>query len=181
MHRTKEYDATIELGVPVTLIDAVLEDEDGGVEIPGLDMLLASVAVARALVPVQMVGAELRFLRHVLHLTGAGFAAAIDLGDKTVVSRWENDRARPGGYAEKAVRQLALNLLASRAPGIDVGENAIPGMRIRPRAVSEGPLPLSFRFQRRAGPESRPLDCYAMAAQAHGGGRMGGERGAIPA
>ena len=164
MRKVKKYDATIELGVPVTLIDAVLEDEDGSVEIPDLDMLLASVAVARALVPVQMVGAELRFLRHVLHLTGTEFADAIDLSDKSVVSRWENDRARPGGYTEKAIRQLVLNLLGGRAPGIDMGKNAIPGMRIHPRDASEGPLPMSFRLQKRAGSENRSTDCYATAA-----------------
>ena len=164
MRRKRKYDATIELGVPVTLIDAVLEDEDGSVEIPDLDMLLASVAVARALVPVQMVGAELRFLRHVLHLTGTEFADAIDLSDKSVVSRWENDKARPGGYVEKVIRQLVLNLLGGRAPGIDVGKNAIPGMRIDPRDASEGPLPMSFRLQKRAGSKNRSADCYATAA-----------------
>ncbi len=212
MRKVKKYDATLELGVPVTLIDAVLEDEDGSVEIPDLDVLLASVAVARALVPVQMVGAELRFLRHVLHLTGAEFADAIDLSNKSVVSRWENDRARaaalrerdalassvvsrwendraraaalkerdalassvvsrwendrarPGGYTEKAIRQLVLNLLGGRAPGIDVGKNAIPGMRIHPRDGSEGPLPMSFRLQKRVGSENSSTDCYATAA-----------------
>ena len=38
---------------------------------------------------------------------------------------------RPGGFTEKVVRQLVLNLLGPRAPGIAVPENAIPGMRIR--------------------------------------------------
>ena len=164
MHEKREYDATPGLGIPVTLTDAVLEHEDGSVEIPHLDMLLASVAVARVLVPVQMVGAELRFLRHVLHLTGTEFATEIDLSDKAVVSRWENDKARPAGYTEKIIRQHILNELSSRAPGIDIGQTTIPRMKIRPRAVSEGPLPMSFILERRSGSENQPVDCYAAAA-----------------
>ena len=84
MTRTKQYyDATVEIGLPVTLVDTVEEHTDGSVGIPNPDMLLATVAVARVLAPVQMVGAELRFLRHVLDLTGTEFAQAIDLSDKT--------------------------------------------------------------------------------------------------
>jgi len=164
MTKTKEYDATVEIGLPVTLVDTVEEHTDGSVEIPNLDMLLATVAVARVLAPVQMVGAELRFLRHVLDLTGTEFARAIDLSDKTVVSRWENDKVHPGGYTEKVIRQLVLNLLDRRAPGIDIGDNAIPGMKVRPRDPSEGPLPMSFSLLRRPGSKGRSGDCYAEAA-----------------
>ena len=164
MRKTREYDATVEMGLPVTLIDTVLEDDDGSVDIPNLDMLLATVAVARVLAPVQLVGAELRFLRHVLHLTGAEFAHAIDLSDKSVVSRWENDKVRPGGYTEKIVRQLILNKLGHRAPGIEIPENAIPGMKIRQRVASEGPLPMAFSFRSRSESEGRSVDCYAKAA-----------------
>ena len=164
MHRKSKYDATIEMGVPVTLIDTVLEDEDGNVEIPNLDMLLATVAVARVLTPIQMVGPELRFLRHVLHLTGAEFARAIDLSDKTVVSRWENGRTRPGGYTEKIIRQLILNVLGQRAPGIEIPENAIPGMRICQREALEGPLPMAFCFKTRSDSGGGSADYYAEAA-----------------
>ena len=164
MHKTSEYDATVEMGLPVTLIDTVREDDDGNVEIPNLDMLLATVAVARVLAPVQLVGAEVRFLRHVLHLTGTEFAREIDLSDKTVVSRWENGKSRPGGYTEKIIRQLILNVLGHRAPGIEIPGNAIPGMRIRQREASEGPLPMAFSFKSRSGSEGQPIDCYAEAA-----------------
>ena len=33
MHKTSEYDATVEMGLPVTLIDTVQEDDDGNLEI----------------------------------------------------------------------------------------------------------------------------------------------------
>ena len=164
MKTKREHDATPEIGIPVTLLDTVREDDDGNLEIPNLDMLLATVAVARVLTPVQLVGAELRFLRHVLHLTGAEFARAIDLSDKTVVSRWENGKTRPGGYTEKIIRQLILNKLGHSAPGIEIPENAIPGMVIRQREASEGPLPMAFSFKSRSGSEGQPIDCYAEAA-----------------
>lgn len=164
MKTKREHDATPEIGIPVTLLNTVREDDDGNLEIPNLDMLLATVAVARVLAPVQLVGAELRFLRHVLHLTGSEFAREIDLSDKTVVSRWENGKTRPGGYTEKIIRQLILNVLSRRAPGIEIPENAIPGMRIRQREASEGPLPMAFSFKSRSGSEGQPIDCYAEAA-----------------
>ena len=164
MQRKHEYDATIEVGVPVTLIDAVEEREDGSVRIPNLDMLLAAVAVARVLEPVQLIGAELRFLRSVLELTGAELAEAIDLSDKSVVSRWENDKVRPGGFTEKVVRQLVLNLLGPRAPGIAVPENAIPGMKIRPRDLTDGPLQIVLRLERQAEAAGASAERYAAAA-----------------
>ena len=164
MQPTEKYDATLELGLPVTLIGAVTESEDGSATFPNLRMLLATIAVARALTPVQLVGVELRFLRGALLLTGAEFAEAIDLSDKSVVSRWENDRTRPGGFTEKVIRQLVLNLLGSHAPGVGIPANAIPGMKIRPRETAEGPLPMTFEFARRDGADGEAADCYARAA-----------------
>ena len=164
MKTKREHDATPEIGIPVTLLNTVREDDDGNLEIPNLDMLLATVAVARVLAPVQLVGAELRFLRHVLHLTGTEFARAIDLSDKTVVSRWENGKSRPGGYTEKIIRQLILNVLGHRAPGIEIPVNAIPGMKICQREASEGPLPMAFALKSRSGSEGQSIDCYAAAA-----------------
>ena len=129
-----EYDATREIGVPVTLVDAVEEFADGSVSFPKLEMLLATVVVARVLVPVPLTGTELRFLRRTLGLTGAEFADAIDLSEKSVISRWENDRVRPGGLTEKVIRQFVLNEL-----GIKVPRNAIPAMKIAPRPITEPP------------------------------------------
>ena len=166
MRRKPEYDATVEMGFPVTLIGAAIEHDDGSVEIPNLNTLLSTLAVTRILDPGQLVGAEIRFLRHVLDLTGSEFAEKIDLSNKSVVSRWENDKVRPGGYTEKVIRQLVLNLLGRCAPGIEIGANAIPGMKIRPREVSEGPLRMSLRLveRRNETEEGQSGDWYAVAA-----------------
>ncbi len=160
--KTETYDAGPVLGLPVTLAGVVSRDEEGTIEIPRLDMLLATVAVTRALDPEQLFGTEIRFLRHVLNFTGSEFAEEIDLSDKTVVSRWENGRTRPGGYTEKVIRQLVLNLLARRAPGVRVGENAIPGMKIRPRDEA---LPMTFTWRRRRLADGRTLRCYVPLLQ----------------
>ena len=104
-----------------------------------------------------MVGAELRFLRHVLGRTGSEFAAALDLSDRTVVSRWENGATRPGVYTEKVIRQLVLNLLARRAPGVEIGDNAIPGMKLRPRGEA---LPMAFALGTRRRADGRAERCY---------------------
>ncbi len=143
----REYDATREIGVPVRLLDAVEEFDDGSVRFPNLEMLLATVAVARALVPVQLTGTELRFLRRALGFSGAGFAEAIDLSDRSVVSRWENDRVRPGGFTEKVIRQFVVNELGPQAPGVPVPRNAIPTMRIAARPLNEAPLEITLQLR----------------------------------
>ena len=53
---------------------------------------------------------------------------------------------------------------ASKPSGIEVPENAIPGMKICRRAASEGPLPMAFSFRSRSESEGRSVDCYAKAA-----------------
>ena len=73
-------------------------------------------------------------------------------------------RAHPGGCTEKVIRQLVLIPLGRRAPGIDIADNAIPGMKVRPREVSEGPLLMTFSFGNRPGSEGRSVGCYAEAA-----------------
>ena len=49
--------------LPATLIDAMEEREDGNMRFFNFDMLWAMVAAARVHEPVQLVGAERRFLR----------------------------------------------------------------------------------------------------------------------
>ncbi len=160
----RKYDATAEIGVPVTLTDAVEGFDDGSVRFPNLEMLLATVAVARVLIPVQFTGAEIRFLRHALDRTGAEFAEAIDLSDKSVVSRWENDRVRPGGFTEKVIRQLVLNELGPRAPGIPVPGNAIPSMRIAARPLAEGPVEIALEWREGSAAGEERSQHYAAAA-----------------
>ena len=157
--KKKTYDATDELGVPVTLIDTVSEDEEGTIEIPDLDMLLATVAVTRVLEPARMVGRS-----------SFAFCAMSSTAREANLPRRSTSATRPSSPAGRTTRRgraasrrksfgnSVLNLLAGRAPGVEIGENAVPGMKIRPRGEA---LPLAFAYARRnVGPGGRPVRCY---------------------
>ena len=60
--------------------------------------------------------------------------------------------------------RAAAAATASQPSGIEIPENAIPGMKISQRAASEGPLPMAFSFRSRSESEGRSVDCYAEAA-----------------
>jgi transcriptional regulator with XRE-family HTH domain len=101
------------LGLPysVVLVDAAeeeIDEETGtriGISIPDLEGLIATLAVARSFVPVQLDGAEVRFLRRALGKSAKELAG--DLGvDAATFSRWENGRAAVGEWADKQLRMF---------------------------------------------------------------------------
>jgi len=131
-----EYDASVEIGLPVTLVDTVrIEvDEDGDelIHIPRQKELIATVAMSIALDPLALSGKELRFLREAVDMTGKEFAEAIDCRPE-VLSRWENDKQQMGGYVEKVIRQLVCEELKAEAPGVAYEPAAIPRLKIMQR------------------------------------------------
>ena len=160
----RKYDATEKIGVPVTLFDAVEESSDGDVRFPRLEMLIATVAVTRVLIPIELTETELRFLRHALGLTVAEFAEAINLREKSEVSHWENGRMRPGGLTEKDIRQLVLDELGSRAPGIPFPPDVIPLMVVTHRPPAEGPLEIALQLRESSSVGEERSRHYAAAA-----------------
>ena len=157
------YDARVELGYPVFVENGAIQYEDQSVELPERVALSATVAVARALLPVQLCGKELKFLRKALRLTGEQLSDAIDAGGASVVSRWESDKTAMSGYVEKVIRQLVVDELRDRAPGVEIPKAAISRMKIRARQ-DEGrdPLPLTVVYQ--AAAEESQVGAYAIAA-----------------
>lgn len=143
-----EYDASTILGYPVTVLDAAYEDEElDAIGIVNASALSASAAVTRALIPLQLCGAELRFLRKAMGRTGKEFAEAIDV-DPAVLSRWENDKQTMGGFAEKVIRQFVLDELGEAAAGVPAPKGLVPTMKIVPRdAADTEPLRLVFRLK----------------------------------
>lgn len=134
MPRTlQSYDAAAEIGLPVTLLDAIRveEDADGDelIRIPRQSELFAAVAMSVALDPLALSGKELRFLREAVDMTGKEFADAIDCAP-AVLSRWENGKQAIGGYAERVIRQLVCEELKAAAPGIAYEPAAIPRLKI---------------------------------------------------
>ncbi|MBB4286823.1 helix-turn-helix domain-containing protein [Roseospira goensis] len=124
------------LGLPVVLRNAVVRETCTAcgattTEIPDLDGLTAALAVTRGLYPLQLTGAELRFLRKATGMNARDFADAIDL-DTASLSRWENDKQTLGGYAEKVMRVFVCEALHDQAPAIPYAAGMIARLKLRP-------------------------------------------------
>jgi len=126
------------LGLPYPVIlenaaEELLDEVTGeriGVRIPNLEGLAAAVAVVRCLCPLQLCGAEVRFIRRVLDMTQEELANALELDAKETISRWENDARPCGGYVEKLLRYTAINKLGKRATGLSADKDAIGDLKI---------------------------------------------------
>lgn len=143
MFRTIErYEAT-SMGVPFSLIlingaEEEIDDETGhavGIHIPNLEGLIAAVTVARVLIPLQLSGAEVKFIRRALGKSSKDFAESLAL-DPASLSRWENGKQILGGWADKQVRMAAVILLGDKVPSLNIDQKSIVDLQMHPR--SEG-------------------------------------------
>lgn len=71
--------------------------------IPNISDLHASIAESFALKPSLLTGAELRFIRKELKLSGREFSRLLGI-DHTTLSRWENGKKSPGKPSDRLVR-----------------------------------------------------------------------------
>jgi DNA-binding transcriptional regulator YiaG len=131
------------LGIPVLLRNAVIRTTcpacgEETTEIPDMDSLVAAVAMARALCPVQLSGAEVRFLRKATGMLAREFAEAIEL-DAASLSRWENEKQTLGGHAEKVLRLFVCEQLHEAAPAVTYSAAMIPRLRLVARSVLGDP------------------------------------------
>lgn len=140
MFRTLDHYEATSFGVPflVTLINGAeeeIDDETGqpvGIHIPDLEGLIAAIVVSRVLTPLQLSGAEVKFIRRAIGKTSKDFAEALGL-DPATFSRWENGRQSVGEWADKQVRMSALIMLGDRVPLLHIDQKAIVDLRIRQR------------------------------------------------
>ncbi|MFN9096336.1 MAG: hypothetical protein ACK5WN_18785 [Alphaproteobacteria bacterium] len=128
------------LPYPVVLINAAVEHVDAagnvlGVSVPDLEGLAAAVAVARAFLPVELTGSEVRFMRKVIGMSAKDFAEALKL-DPASLSRWENNKQTLGGWAESQVRLATVGMLAQRKPSLRPDMEKL--FRMVPRKREEG-------------------------------------------
>jgi transcriptional regulator with XRE-family HTH domain len=128
------------LPYPVVLINAAEEHSDAvgnvlGVSVPNLEGLAAAVAVARAFLPVELTGSEVRFLRKVIGMSAKDFAEALKL-DPASLSRWENNKQTLGGWAESQVRLATVAILTQRMPSLKPDMEKL--FRMVPRKREEG-------------------------------------------
>lgn len=131
------------LPYPVVLVDSAEAEIDAsgamvGVSVPDMEGLACAVALVRCIDPLQLAGEEVRFIRHVLDLSGRELAQAMGM-DHATLSRWENGKQLPGAWADKQVRFIALLQLADRVHGLHVDPKAAIPLQIIPRAAGKWP------------------------------------------
>ncbi len=142
IHRYEEQS----LGLPyaVVLIDgaeAEIDDATGetvGISVHAVEKLAASVAMIRALDPLQLDGREVRFIRRVIGMSAKDFAESLPI-DPATFSRWENNKQIVGEWADKQVRMAALIALRDRAPHLTVDPKEVIRLRVRVRQPDEWP------------------------------------------
>lgn len=113
------------------------------VEIPDLQGLIRATAVARALIPVRLNGADIKFLRRALDMSQRLFAEAMQMTVETV-SRWENDARGVGGMSEMLVRHNVCALMHDVDPAIEYDPLMITRMRFRELAEGQALPPIAF-------------------------------------
>jgi transcriptional regulator with XRE-family HTH domain len=132
------------LPYPVVLLDAaeeITDPDDGsviGVAVPDAEELAAAVALSLCFMPARLTGAEVRFIRRVLGMTGQDLAAAVEM-DPATLSRWENGKQSVGGWADKAIRMAAVLQLQDRAPGSNQHPEDVVRLRLVDRVEGSNP------------------------------------------
>lgn len=118
------------------------------IEIPNLVGLIAAVALSRAMQPMKLTPAEIRFLRKTIGLQSKALADSLNVSAEAV-SRWESGAQTMSPQAEKVLRIVAVSILGPRAPAIDVDVNTVLGLKLTPcRDGSNGVEPMRFELVR---------------------------------
>jgi DNA-binding transcriptional regulator YiaG len=77
--------------------------------VPNLDGLLRVIAVAIVTNRLPLTGAEVRYLRKYLEMSGEQFARILHT-DKSTLSKWETGAVNIGSKSDLLIRSVALNL-----------------------------------------------------------------------
>jgi transcriptional regulator with XRE-family HTH domain len=93
---------------------------------------MAAAAMARCLLAVSLRGSELRTIRRIVGWKASELAEHMDVqASPQTVSRWENDKQKMGGYAQKLFRLNVCEALKDRAPGIAYSAGDVARLRVR--------------------------------------------------
>lgn len=143
-----EYDATVEVGLRTVVHGAAIERTHEGettVELPQIDKLLATAAIARCLMTVRLRGPEIKAMRKIMGMTLADLAGRMD--ERTAVetvSRWEKENQPMGGYAEKLLRLLICEELREHAPGADYNASMISNLRVKDPWITDASFEVPY-------------------------------------
>lgn len=145
MFRTIERYEENGLGLPypVVLINAAEEEVDDtgtavGIHIPGMEELVAAIAVTRCLSPFRLVGPEVKFIRKAIGMPAKQLAEGLEM-DPATFSRWENGKQALGAWADKQLRTAALLLLKDKVPHISLDPKEIVGLHFVPGKMADQP------------------------------------------
>ncbi len=111
------------MGVEICVLDAIIQQrcaqcgQSRGITIPNLPGLIAAVAVVRAINPVKLGGAEVKFLRRALSWKAKELAEKLNITPEHL-SRVENEAKVLSEQPEKYLRLLVCNLLGELAPAV---------------------------------------------------------------
>lgn len=171
VQRTLEvyHDHDLGLPYPVIVRDAAIEEIDEAtgeslaIGLPLPQQYVKAVALVRSLHPLQLSGAEIRFMRKVLGMKAKDFAAAIPIRPETY-SRIEHDHEPTSDYVDQLIRHYVCAELFEEIPGVDFNPKMITRMRRIPRKDStEEPL-IELELMRVAQPGSVSKTDWAKAA-----------------
>ncbi len=130
-----EYDATPLVGLKTVVHGAAIQHvEEGGditIELPRVRELMATVSIARCLLPIRLRGSEIKAMRKIMDLTLGELAKKLD--ERTAaetVSRWESEAQPMGGFAEKLLRLLVCEELRKDASAVDYNASMIAHLRV---------------------------------------------------
>src|SRR5215469_8227692 len=103
--------------------------------IVNLDDLLTTIAGGLIAKPFPLNGPEIRFLRHYLGLDLQGFAKLLG-ADHTTISKWENNKRKPGPQSDRLIRVVAHGKDARLRDKIDSVVEHLKSIAAKPKAVT---------------------------------------------
>ena len=145
----KEYETRLLDSMQTKLLNCVLEmhcpehPEVSFVSIPDLPGLVTAAAVARAMLPRKLSGADIRFMRKALKWPSKKLADKLQVTPEAV-SRWENGKSVIEPSSEKLLRMVVGFNLSEQASGVDFAPEQIAAMRIESMHDPEKPLIMEF-------------------------------------
>ncbi len=97
--------------VSLSGVDLITCEVCGNIDpvIPNVNELMATLAWYIATQKYRLSGEEVRFLRKYLKMSATDFAKLIG-SDKSTMSKWENNKEKPGSSSERLIRSVVLSL-----------------------------------------------------------------------
>ncbi|MFZ0819853.1 MAG: YgiT-type zinc finger protein [Candidatus Acidiferrales bacterium] len=113
-----------------------------------ITMVMRTIALALANKPFALCGEEIRYLRKYLGMSGDTFSSFLHT-DKSVLSRWENNREPVGPKSDRLIRLVVLGLGAGLRQEVEQGVRRFTEIDESPKELMVGldPKDLSYEYE----------------------------------